>query len=134
MGSGGHFGIWIDSDLLHGSSGTSGTFSNPCLCTPPLPPAHESAHAAESAGHHAGQAADYATDRASRDSARHAADQPSGAAPEGSGGTEGPSGVREAEEDVFAGEFVCDVFEIWGLDEHAIKRRNVEMERRGVAP
>lgn len=32
MGSGGHFGLYLDSDLLHGSSGPSETFGNSCLC------------------------------------------------------------------------------------------------------
>ena len=34
MGSGGRFGLWVDSELLHGSSGPSETFGNPCLCDP----------------------------------------------------------------------------------------------------
>jgi len=33
VGSGGHFALWLDAELLHGSSGTSETFSNPSLCT-----------------------------------------------------------------------------------------------------
>ena len=32
MGSGGHFGLYLDADLLHGSSGPSATFGNDCLC------------------------------------------------------------------------------------------------------
>ena len=32
MGSGGHFGLYLDSELLHGSSGPSETFGNECLC------------------------------------------------------------------------------------------------------
>ena len=32
LGSGGHFGLWLDADLLHGSSGPSATFGNTCLC------------------------------------------------------------------------------------------------------
>lgn len=32
MGSGGHFGLFLDADLLHGSSGPCETFSNVCLC------------------------------------------------------------------------------------------------------
>lgn len=32
IGSGGHFGLWLDSDLLHGSSGPSATFHSECLC------------------------------------------------------------------------------------------------------
>jgi len=35
MGSGGHFGVWLDAELLHGSSGSSATFGNPCLCRQP---------------------------------------------------------------------------------------------------
>ncbi|KAL1499971.1 hypothetical protein AB1Y20_012650 [Prymnesium parvum] len=35
MGSGGHFGLSLDSELLHGSSGRSATFGNPCLCRQP---------------------------------------------------------------------------------------------------
>ena len=31
VGSGGHFALWLDSELLHGSSGPSQTFANPCL-------------------------------------------------------------------------------------------------------
>lgn len=31
LGSGGHFALWLDSELLHGSSGPSQTFANPCL-------------------------------------------------------------------------------------------------------
>ncbi len=37
MGSGGRFGLWVDSELLHGSSGPSETYSNPCLCDPAAP-------------------------------------------------------------------------------------------------
>ena len=37
MGSGGHFGLWLDAELLHGSSGPSETFGNTCLCRPPQP-------------------------------------------------------------------------------------------------
>ena len=32
MGSGGHFGLYLDAELLHGSSGPSDTFDNRCLC------------------------------------------------------------------------------------------------------
>lgn len=32
MGSGGHFGLCLDSELLHGSSGPCETFGNECLC------------------------------------------------------------------------------------------------------
>ena len=32
MGSGGHFGLYLDSELLHGSSGPCETFGNECLC------------------------------------------------------------------------------------------------------
>ena len=35
MGSGGHFGLYLDSELLHGSSGPSDTFGNVCLCRQP---------------------------------------------------------------------------------------------------
>ena len=35
VGSGGHFALWLDSELLHGSSGPSKTFANPCLCRRP---------------------------------------------------------------------------------------------------
>ena len=31
MGSGGHFGLFLDADLLHGSSGPCETFGNVCL-------------------------------------------------------------------------------------------------------
>ena len=34
IGSGGHFGVWLDSELLHGSSGPCATFGNQCLCYP----------------------------------------------------------------------------------------------------
>ena len=37
MGSGGRFGIWLDDELLHGSSGYCETFGNPCLCDPAAP-------------------------------------------------------------------------------------------------
>ena len=32
LGSGGHFGLYLDAELLHGSSGPSETFGNVCLC------------------------------------------------------------------------------------------------------
>lgn len=32
MGSGGHFGLWLDEELLHGGSDISETYQNPCLC------------------------------------------------------------------------------------------------------
>ena len=32
VGSGGHFGLWLDAELLHGTSGPSATFGNECLC------------------------------------------------------------------------------------------------------
>ena len=35
IGSGGHFGLWLDAELLHGSSGPSATFNNRCLCRHP---------------------------------------------------------------------------------------------------
>ena len=35
VGSGGHFGLWLDSELLHGTSGPSATFNNQCLCRHP---------------------------------------------------------------------------------------------------
>ena len=35
VGSGGHFALWLDAELLHGSSGPSKTFANPCLCRRP---------------------------------------------------------------------------------------------------
>lgn len=31
VGGLGHFAIWVDSELLNGSSGTCGTFGSPCL-------------------------------------------------------------------------------------------------------
>ncbi|KXZ47059.1 hypothetical protein GPECTOR_38g296 [Gonium pectorale] len=31
VGGLGHFAIWLDAELLHGSSGTCGTFGSPCL-------------------------------------------------------------------------------------------------------
>jgi hypothetical protein len=31
VGGLGHFAIWVDADLLQGSSGTCGTFGSPCL-------------------------------------------------------------------------------------------------------
>ena len=37
VGSGGHFGLWLDSELLHGTSGPSATFNNQCLCRHPHP-------------------------------------------------------------------------------------------------
>lgn len=33
MGSGGNFGLTIDGELLHGSSGRSATYGNACLCS-----------------------------------------------------------------------------------------------------
>jgi len=33
IGGGSHFGLWIDADFFHGSSGRSETFGNPCLGT-----------------------------------------------------------------------------------------------------
>ena len=35
VGSGGHFALWLDAELLHGSSGGSMTFDNPPLCCDP---------------------------------------------------------------------------------------------------
>jgi len=35
MGSGGHFGLWLDAELLHGTSGPSATFGNECLSRQP---------------------------------------------------------------------------------------------------
>lgn len=35
VGSGGHFALWLDAELLHGSSGGSMTFANPPLCHDP---------------------------------------------------------------------------------------------------
>ena len=32
VGSGGHFGLYLDAELLHGSSGPCETFGNACLC------------------------------------------------------------------------------------------------------
>ena len=37
MGSGGHFGLWLDAELLHGTSGPSDTFRNECLCRQSAP-------------------------------------------------------------------------------------------------
>ena len=34
IGSGGHFGLYLDAELLHGSSGPCETFGNECLCRP----------------------------------------------------------------------------------------------------
>ena len=34
-GGGGHFAIFLDGDLLHGASGMSETFGNPCLASNP---------------------------------------------------------------------------------------------------
>lgn len=31
VGGLGHFAMWVDSELLQGSSGTCGTFGSPCL-------------------------------------------------------------------------------------------------------
>eukprot|EP00962_Isochrysis_galbana_P029680 scaffold9534_cov90-Isochrysis_galbana.AAC.3 len=59
MGSGGHFGLWIDSELLHGSSGTSATFANPCLC---VPPDHTPLHGVAGCGRAAASAAPGAVD------------------------------------------------------------------------
>ena len=35
VGGGGHFAIFLDGDLLHGASGISETFGNPCLAHNP---------------------------------------------------------------------------------------------------
>ncbi len=35
VGGGGHFAIFLDGDLLHGGSGISETFGNPCLAHNP---------------------------------------------------------------------------------------------------
>lgn len=101
MGSGGHFGLWIDSELLHGSSGPSATFNNPPLCekVPPPPDYHITGRGG--------------TDHSAATDKR---------------GTTTPS------EELRVGEFVCDVLEVWGVDGHAIKRRNAELTRQGVSP
>lgn len=33
VGGGGHFALFLDGELLHGTSGTSETFGNPCLAS-----------------------------------------------------------------------------------------------------
>ena len=33
VGGGGHFALFLDGDLLHGTSGSSDTFGNPCLAS-----------------------------------------------------------------------------------------------------
>ena len=33
LGGGGHFALFLDGELLHGTSGTSETFENPCLAS-----------------------------------------------------------------------------------------------------